>query len=90
MDLPAVPAAVARIVVAASVDTGTFADVPGLQARLEGDRNLVFAVPELTSERALVVFELYRRNQGWKVRAVGQGYGDGLAGLARDFGVDVA
>ena len=25
----------------------------------------------------------------WKVRAVGQGYHDGLAGLARDFGVDI-
>ncbi|ONH29750.1 CAP domain-containing protein [Pseudofrankia asymbiotica] len=26
---------------------------------------------------------------GWRIRSIGQGYADGLAGLARDFGVDV-
>ena len=38
---------------------------------------------------ALLV-EVYRRAGAWRVRAVGQGYADGLAGLARDFGVEVA
>jgi uncharacterized protein YkwD len=37
----------------------------------------------------LLLAEIYRRGTGWKLRAVGQGYADGLAGLARDFGVDV-
>ena len=43
----------------------------------------------MSTERAVVLFELYRRDARWKVRAVGQGYDDGLAGLARDFGVTV-
>ncbi len=37
----------------------------------------------------LLLVEFYRRGEGWKVRALGQGYADGLAGLARDFGVEV-
>ncbi|WP_436842757.1 TerD family protein [Streptomyces flaveolus] len=32
----------------------------------------------------------HRPGTGWKLRAVGQGYADALAGLARDFGVDTA
>jgi stress response protein SCP2 len=47
------------------------------------------ALTALTSETAVQVLEIYRREQTWKLRAVGQGYDDGLAGLARDFGVHV-
>ncbi|MER6359061.1 CAP domain-containing protein [Streptomyces sp. NPDC001634] len=40
-------------------------------------------------ETVLLLAELYRRGTGWKLRALGQGYADGLAGVARDFGVEV-
>src|SRR5919106_849227 len=40
-------------------------------------------------ETALVIVEIYLRNGAWKVRAVGQGYANGLAGIATDFGVSV-
>jgi uncharacterized protein YkwD/stress response protein SCP2 len=40
-------------------------------------------------ETVLLLVEFYRRGGGWKLRALGQGYSDGLAGLARDFGVEV-
>ncbi|MGW1072872.1 CAP domain-containing protein [Streptomyces sp. NPDC002537] len=40
-------------------------------------------------ETVLLLAEIYRRGAVWKLRALGQGYADGLAGLARDFGVDV-
>jgi stress response protein SCP2 len=89
IDLRSIPARVSRVVVCASVHEGTFADVAGLHVRLEGGATLVFDVPRLTTERAVVLFEFYRREQAWKVRAMGQGYDDGLAGLARDFGVNV-
>jgi stress response protein SCP2 len=36
-----------------------------------------------------VVIEVYLRNGAWKARAVGQGYANGLAGIATDFGVSV-
>ncbi|WP_192809224.1 restriction endonuclease [Actinomadura montaniterrae] len=42
---------------------------------------------DATTETVLVCAEFYRRQGGWRLRAVGQGYADGLAGLARDHGV---
>ncbi|MFJ9349908.1 CAP domain-containing protein [Streptomyces sp. NPDC101237] len=48
-----------------------------------------FAPPRPQTETLLVLAEIYLRGAAWKLRAVGQGYADGLAGLARDFGVDV-
>ncbi|CAN3978916.1 TerD family protein [Kitasatospora purpeofusca] len=40
-------------------------------------------------ESVTVLVELYRRQGEWKVRAVGQGWASGLAGLAADFGIVV-
>lgn len=48
-----------------------------------------FAPPRPAQETVLLLAELYQRGTGWKLRAIGQGYADGLAGLARDFGVNV-
>ncbi|WJV44979.1 CAP domain-containing protein [Streptomyces flavofungini] len=49
-----------------------------------------FAPPRAQHETVLLLAEIYRRGTGWKLRALGQGYADGLAGVARDFGLDVA
>ncbi|GAA0938145.1 CAP domain-containing protein [Streptomyces rhizosphaericus] len=49
-----------------------------------------FAPPRPSQETVLLLAEIYRRGGGWKVRAIGQGDADGVAGVARDFGVDVA
>jgi hypothetical protein len=43
---------------------------------------------QASTETAFVSAEIYRRNEEWKFRAVGQGYASGLAGLASDFGID--
>ncbi|CAM4503302.1 MAG: TerD family protein [Paenibacillus macerans] len=40
-------------------------------------------------ETAVVVGELYRHGGEWKFSAVGSGFKDGLAGLCRDFGINV-
>ncbi|MDX3667269.1 CAP domain-containing protein [Streptomyces europaeiscabiei] len=48
-----------------------------------------FTPPRPARETVLLLAELYRKGPGWKLRALGQGYADGLAGVARDFGVDV-
>ncbi|MEU3842983.1 TerD family protein [Streptomyces sp. NPDC028635] len=52
-----------------------------------------FQPPTDPGIRAMVVAELYRHTLGgqpvWKLRAVGQGWADGLAGLARAHGVDI-
>ena len=44
---------------------------------------------DASTETAMVFGELYRNGPEWKFRAIGQGYASGLAGIARDFGVNV-
>ncbi|MFC3688129.1 TerD family protein [Aquipuribacter hungaricus] len=44
---------------------------------------------DASTETAMVFGELYRNGAEWKFRAVGQGYASGLAGIAKDFGVNV-
>ncbi|WP_327715147.1 CAP domain-containing protein [Streptomyces sp. NBC_00490] len=64
---------------------------PTLHLTGPGGRALArFAPPRPRQETVLLLAEIYRRGTGWKLRALGQGYADGLAGLARDFGVDVS
>ncbi|MFI1417387.1 CAP domain-containing protein [Streptomyces sp. NPDC020731] len=64
---------------------------PVLQVADAGGRPLArFSPPRVRQEAVLLLAEIYRRGGDWKLRALGQGYADGLAGLARDFGVDVA
>ncbi|MGI5128679.1 TerD family protein [Pseudonocardia sp. CA-107938] len=45
---------------------------------------------DASTETAMVFGEVYRHGGDWKFRAVGQGYASGLAGIARDYGVNVA
>ncbi len=44
---------------------------------------------DASTETAMVFGELYRNGPEWKFRAIGQGYASGLAGIARDYGVNV-
>jgi len=44
---------------------------------------------DASSETSMIFGELYRHSGEWKFRAVGQGYASGLAGIARDYGVNV-
>jgi tellurium resistance protein TerD len=44
---------------------------------------------DASTETAMVFGELYRSGPEWKFRAIGQGYASGLAGIARDFGVNL-
>jgi stress response protein SCP2 len=45
--------------------------------------------PFVSGETVTIAMEIYRHGSGWKVRAVGQGYDTGLAGLAADYGINV-
>jgi len=44
---------------------------------------------DYSTETAMVFAELYRHNDEWKFKAIGQGYAGGLGAVARDFGVNV-
>lgn len=93
VDLDRVEPAIDRIVLAASSDGGDFGRVPGLYVRVvdagNGSELARYDSTDATVETAFILGELYRRQGAWKFRAVGQGYGSGLAGLATDFGITV-
>ncbi|MFE0379688.1 TerD family protein [Streptomyces inhibens] len=94
VDTAAVPDGIDKVVVTASLDAAgaTFAGTePTGTVRNADDGSVIatFTPPQLGTETALVVVEIYRRAGAWKVRAVGQGYANGLAGIATDFGVSV-
>lgn len=94
VDTGAVPPGIEKIVVTASPDAAgqTFQGIePTATLRNADDGSVLatFTPPQLGAETALVVVEIYLRNGAWKARAVGQGYANGLAGIATDFGVSV-
>ncbi|MBW1599014.1 TerD family protein [Streptomyces sp. JJ38] len=94
-DLASLDPTVDRIMLTASADGGTFAEVSGGLRLLVRESAGMTAIasfdiqPETGSETALICGELYRRGGGWKFRALGQGYSSGLVGLATAFGVSV-
>lgn len=96
-DLRAVTPAVDRILVVASAEDVPFQRVRDLRILLYdatatgGSEPLAFfdVRPETGAETALICGELYRRGEGWKFRALGEGYSNGLVGLATDHGISV-
>ncbi|GAA3821486.1 TerD family protein [Streptomyces coacervatus] len=95
-DLAGVEADVSRILLVASADDVTFDRVQGLRILLydaagAGDEPIVLfdIKPQTGTETALICGELYRRGDAWKFRALGEGYSDGLKGLATEFGISV-
>lgn len=94
VDTTTVPPGIEKIVVTASPDAAgqTFQGIEPTATIRNADDNAVlasFTPPQLGTETALVIVEIYLRNGAWKARAVGQGYANGLAGIATDFGVTV-
>jgi DNA polymerase-3 subunit epsilon len=93
IDLAAVPRDVSRILVAAALDGArTFGDVGPVEiaaAGPDGDTVLRATLDAATTERTMVLAEIYQRNRRWRFRAVGQGHDHGLARLAESYGVDV-
>ncbi|MFI0789353.1 TerD family protein [Streptomyces lydicus] len=98
VDLGALPDAVHRVSVLLALPTGigaltTFgaAAPPSVQVTgLDGTGLAGYTLNGLGAESAVVAVELYRRAGAWKVRAVGQGYADGLVALLRDQGLPQA
>ncbi|MGW3656705.1 TerD family protein [Streptomyces sp. NPDC005151] len=98
VDLDALPASVHRVTVLLALPTGVggpvrfgavaspFVAVTGL----EGGEIATFTLTGLDTESAVTALELYRRQGAWKVRAVGQGYVDGLAAMLADQGLTQA
>jgi tellurium resistance protein TerD len=98
VDLAAVPAEIARIVVVLYVNDG-----PAQRRTLGRLRSCVIRVLDAADNRELVrseelarafdaetgvaLGEVYRHEGGWKFKVLGQGYSRGVSGIAADYGV---
>ena len=99
VDLPAVPPNVTNIFFPVSIHDAdarlqSFGQVTNAYIRVvdlsNGSELARYDLSEdASTETAMLFGELYRHNGEWKFRAVGQGYASGLAGIARDYGVNV-
>ncbi|WP_435603195.1 TerD family protein [Streptomyces sp. bgisy130] len=98
VDLDALPAAVHRVSVLLALPSGIggltafgAAAAPAVTVTgLDGTGLVRYTITGLGAESAVVAVELYRRQDAWKVRAVGQGYADGLPAMLRDQGLPQA
>ena len=90
IDTVLLPKRCERVVLVVSAGDGdSVADATAVLHEPGSGIDFRFRPPDPTRVSALVWGELYLRNGNWRLRAVGQGWSDGLAGLARDYGVDV-
>ncbi|WP_225860577.1 TerD family protein [Streptomyces triticiradicis] len=96
--LSALPDRVRRVTIAINMDVEaglTCAALTHAALHLNGSTGTAwtFQPPSDASIRAMVIAELYRHTTNhqptWKLRAIGQGWADGLDGLARAHGVDI-
>ncbi len=81
-----------KVVVAAALDgDAVFGDLGAVTLSVDGDTATAATstLDAATTERTLLLAEVYRRDGAWRVRAMGQGYDDGLAELAARYGVAV-
>jgi tellurite resistance protein TerA len=92
VQLPAVPPEVSVLAVAVALDDsvpGSLATVPGLAVTVNAGSTFTATASGLTSERAAVLVELYRRGDAWKLRNVSAGWAEGLAALVLEHGVSI-
>jgi tellurium resistance protein TerD len=100
VNLAGLPAEAARVVFPVSIYAGdtsgqTFGQVRNAFIRVvnqaDGQELARYDLSEdASTETAMIFGEVYRYQNEWKFRAVGQGYASGLRGIALDFGVNVS
>ena len=90
IDLGQVPPDIDRVVIAAVQDDTDPAPISARPLQVTVDpAGLEVPVSGLSTERAVVLVEMYRRAQQWKLRNVSAGWTEGFSALVRAHGVEV-
>ncbi|MGU3585315.1 TerD family protein [Rhodococcus sp. C26F] len=92
IDLDALPDSCVKVAIAAAIEgTATFGQLGPVAVKVEASEQpeAEFVLDAGTTERTMVLCEVYRRANRWRLRAFGQGYDSGLDALATRYGVDV-
>ncbi|UGT59186.1 TerD family protein [Nocardia asteroides] len=93
VDPPAVRADAQAVLLVVAVDPavplppGGVGVVDAVLTGADGAGIARFTVTPSAGETALICFEVYRRGNGWKLRAVGQGYAGGMGALLPAHGI---
>ncbi|MFC6619391.1 TerD family protein [Deinococcus radiophilus] len=93
VDLARLPLSIERLLLAVTTDSGTFAQLQGSEVWLRsGATHLSFQLDGqmFGAEQAVMLLEIYRHSEGWRVMAVGQGFSGGLQALLESLGGEVA
>lgn len=99
IDLAKVPAEVQKIAITVTIHDAesrgqNFGQVQNAFIRVVNDQSNVEIVrfdlnEDYSTETAMIFGELYRHNNEWKFRAVGQGYNGGLSAMCRQYGISI-
>ena len=84
-----------RLVLTLTIDGHqTMAQLPAIAINLQSQQQTVASFPidgsMFQQEKALMALELYKKDNIWRMNAVGQGFNGGLAALIKHFGGEVA
>jgi tellurium resistance protein TerD len=99
INLTRVPADVQKIVITVTIHDAeqrrqNFGQVQNAFVRIVNDANQNEIVrfdlnEDYSIETAMIFAELYRHNNEWKFRAVGQGYSGGLRAMCHQYGINI-
>tara|TARA_B100000749_G_scaffold96249_1_gene73515 strand:+ start:342 stop:920 length:579 start_codon:yes stop_codon:yes gene_type:complete len=99
VDLQSLPEAVQKVVITVTIHEAekrnqNFGGIENSFVRVVNEANGEELVrydlrEDYDIETAMIMGEFYRHDGGWKFRAIGQGFNDGLEGLANKFGMQV-
>lgn len=99
IDLSKVPAEITKIAITVTIHEAeannlNFGQVSNAFMRVLNDESKEEVArydlsEDYSVETAMIFGEIYRHNNDWKFKAVGQGFGGGLAALAGNFGINI-
>ena len=96
VDLSKVPSSITKLAFAITIDKGIsrgqyFSKINKIKININNSSDNYSYIPDLNSmsETALILAEIYKKNDLWKIRAVGQGFNGGLGPLAMHYGIAI-
>ncbi|AMW77878.1 chemical-damaging agent resistance protein C [Acinetobacter sp. TGL-Y2] len=99
IDLAKVPAEIQKIAITVTIHDAisrkqNFGQVQNAFIRVVNNQTQVELVrfdlnEDYSTETAMIFGELYRHNNEWKFRAVGQGYNGGLSAMCQQYGINI-
>ncbi|CAI3947807.1 Stress response protein SCP2 (TerZ) (PDB:2QNG) [Commensalibacter communis] len=90
IDIDRLPTTIERIIFTATHDIHAIGKAKKLDVSVGQQAAIYNAKEGLTTEKAVMMIELYRYHDTWRLGAIGQGFDGGLAALITHFGGEIA